>query len=189
MIKVDIHDWQDFEIARLFKIKSPSTRSIKTYNDGDVPYVSSGGVNNGIVTHLEPKENEVLEAGNCITVSPLDGSSFYQEDDFLGRGGAGSAISMLYNPNLSKYNALFICTILKISSKKFDYSDALTGDNLEKLIIKLPVLHDDNGEIYIDNWKEYSDKGFVPDWAFMYNYMKDMEDKAQKRIDTLNSIM
>ena len=189
MNRVDIHDWQDFTIARLFDIKSPATRSIKTYNDGDVPYVSSGGVNNGIVSYLEPKEDEELEVGNCITVSPLDGSSFYQEDDFLGRGGAGSAISMLYNPNLSKYNALFICTIIKISSKKFDYSDALTGDNLENLIIKLPVLHDDSGAIHIDDEKKYSDDGFVPDWSFMETYMQSMEDKAQNRIDLLNSII
>ena len=119
MNRVDIHEWKSFTIGKLFDIKSPASRSLQTYNDGDVPYVSSGGVNNGIVKYLEPKENEELEAGNCITVSPLDGSSFYQEDDFLGRGGAGSAISMLSNPNLSKYSALFICTIIKISSKKF----------------------------------------------------------------------
>ncbi len=189
MNRVDIHEWKSFTIGKLFDIKSPASRSVKTYNDGDVPYVSSGGVNNGIVSYLEPKKNEKLEAGNCITVSPLDGSSFYQEDDFLGRGGAGSAISMLYNPNLSKYSALFICTIIKISSKKFDYSDALTGENLEKLIIKLPVLYDNSGAIYIDDKKEYSDDGFVPDWSFMERYMQSMEDKAQNRIDLLNSII
>lgn len=188
MNKVDIHDWQDFTIKRLFKIESPATRSIKTYNEGDVPYVSSGSINNGIVSFLEPKENEKLETGNCITVSPLDGSAFYQEDDFLGRGGAGSAISMLYNPNLSKYNALFVCTIIKISSKKYDYSDALTGDNLERLMIKLPVLHDDMGNIYIDDSKTYSDEGYVPDWCYMGKYMQSIEGKAQNRIDLLNSI-
>ena len=148
--KVNINDWQEFVISKLFKIESPAARSIKTYNYGEIPYVSSGSVNNGIVSYLEPKEDEKLEMGNCITVSPLDGSSFYQEYDFLGRGGAGSSISMLYNENLSKYNALFICTVIKISAKKFDYSDALTGDNLNRLIIRLPVLHNADGSIHID---------------------------------------
>lgn len=186
--KVDISEWKGFVISRLFEIKSPAERSIKTYNSGAVPYVSSGKMNNGIISYLEPKDDEELEKGNCITVSPLDGSSFYQEDDFLGRGGAGSAISMLYNENLSKYSDLFICTIIKISAKKFDYNDALTGDNLENLIINLPVLHNEDGSIYIDIEKKYSDDGYMPDWEYMSRYMEDIESKAQNRIDLLRGI-
>ena len=186
--KVDINDWQGFVISRLFVIESPAERSIKTYNSGDVPYVSSGKMNNGIISYLDPKEDEELEKGNCITVSPLDGASFYQEDDFLGRGGAGSAISMLYNENLSKYNGLFMCTVIKISAKKFDYNDALTGANLENLIIKLPVLHNEDGSIYIDKEKKYSDDGYIPDWEYMSRYMEAIEEKAQNRIDLLRGI-
>ncbi len=186
--KVDISDWQGFIISRLFVIESPAERSIKTYNSGDIPYVSSGKKNNGIVSYLEPKDDEELEKGNCITVSPLDGSSFYQEDDFLGRGGAGSAISMLYNEKLSKYSALFICTIIKNTSKKYDYNDALTGDNLANLIIKLPVLHNEDGSICIDKDKKYSDYGYMPDWTLMESYMETIEAKAQKRIDLLSII-
>lgn len=188
MNKIDIMEWKEFQISKLFTIKSPAARSIKTYNEGEIPYVSSGSVNNGIVSYLEPKEDEELEEGNCITVSPLDGSSFYQETDFLGRGGAGSAISMLYNENLSKYSGLFICTVIKISAKKFDYNDALTGDNLNDLTIMLPALHDENGSIYFDEEKKYSDMGYVPDWDYMSSFMKSIESKAQSRIDLLKSI-
>lgn len=188
MNKVDISDWKDFVISKLFKIESPAARSMKTYNEGDVPYVSSGSVNNGIASYLEPKEDEKLEKGNCITVSPLDGASFFQEDDFLGRGGAGSAISMLYNENLSKYNGMFICTIIKISAQKFDYSDALTGDNLSNLVVKLPALHNDDGSISVDDEKRYSDDGYVPDWEYMDSYMKSIETKAQNRIELIKSI-
>ncbi len=185
---VDIASWKEFQISRVFRIGSPASRSIKTYNEGDVPYVSSGSVNNGIISYLEPNEDENLEKGNCITVSPLDGSSFYQEDDFLGRGGAGSAISLLYNDNLSKYNALFICTVIKIMAQKFDYSDALTSDNLKTLKIILPAQQDKNGEFTIDATKQYSDEGFIPDWNYMGSYMEKIEEKAQKRIDILNKL-
>ena len=65
----------------------------------------------------------------------------------------------------------------------------MTSDNLENLTIKLPVLHDDNGAIFIDEKKEYSDSGYMPDWNYMENYMQSMEDKAQNRIDLLNSII
>lgn len=188
MKTIDVSDWKEFVISRMFRIETPASRTMKSYNEGDIPYVSSGAVNNGIVSYLEPMDNEQLEKGKCITVSPLDGTSFYQEEDFLGRGGAGSAISMLYNENLTKYNALFICTVIKIIAQKFDYSDALTSDNLKNLAIKLPALHDKKGAFVIDEKKEYSDEGYLPDWEYMGEFMKAIEPKAQDRIDLLKSI-
>ncbi len=180
-----IDKWQEFEISRLFEIKSPASRSIKKYEEGEVPYVSSGSVNNGIISYLAPKENEKLEEGGCITVSPLDGSSFFQEEDFLGRGGAGSAISLLYNSNLNRYNALFICTVIKRAAQKFDYSDAFTSDNLKTLRLKLPTLCNDDDSYYFDNEKRYSDKGYVPDWKTMEMYMKEIEVIARKKVELL----
>ncbi len=192
-----IEKWKEFEVSKLFTIKSPASRSIKKYDEGDTPYVSSGSVNNGIVSYLSPKEEEKLvdgkkikvkeklEEGNCITVSPLDGSSFYQENDFLGRGGAGSAISLLYNSELSKYNALFICTVIKKASSKFGYSDALTSDNLKTLKLKLPTLMKKDGTYVVDKEKKYSEDGFVPDWNAMEEYMKEVEKIAQNKVNLL----
>ena len=185
---IDVSGWKKFAISRLFIIDSPAARTIKTYNEGSIPYVSSGAINNGIISYLEPKDNETLEKGNCITVSPLDGTSFYQENDFLGRGGAGSAISMLYNGSLNKYNALFICTVIKLTAQRFDYSDALTSDNLKNLLISLPAMRDENGTYIIDADKAYSDEGYLPDWNFMSKYMHEIESKAKNRIDLLKSI-
>ena len=73
MNKVDINEWKEFKISKLFTIKPPAARSIKTYNEGEIPYVSSGSVNNGIVSYLEPKEDEELEDddGEDITFDDL----------------------------------------------------------------------------------------------------------------------
>ena len=186
--ELTIDSWRDFVIVKLFTIKSPASRSIKKYNEGEIPYVSSGSVNNGIISYLEPQKDEQLEEGNCITVSPLDGSSFFQDEDFLGRGGAGSAISLLYNPNLSKYNALFICTVIKKAAQKFDYSDALTSDNLRTLKIKLPARYNKDGSVYLDEKKEYSDEGFVPDWEYMGHYMQEIEKVARDSLSRFQSV-
>lgn len=183
-----IAEWKEFEIAKLFNIQSPATRSIKSYSEGDVPYVSSGSYNNGIVSYLEPRDGEILERGQCITVSPLDGSAFYQEEDFLGRGGAGSAISLLYNENLNKYNAMFICTIIKNVAERFNYSDALTSDNLKTLRIKLPCKHNDDGTVYCDVYKKYSDAGFMPDWLSMTEYMEQLEEKVLTSLNRLQTV-
>ncbi len=189
MNDIDISGWQEFQMQRLFKIKTPASRTIKKYTEGETPYVSSSGLNNGVVSYLSPQKDEVLEKGNCITVSPLEGTpAFYQKNDFLGRGGAGSAISLLYNDNLNENNALFICTVIKASAKKFDYSDAFNSDNLRLLKIKLPIQYDAEGNPIIDKEFCYSQEGYVPDWTFMSEYIKNIEKRARERIEKLASV-
>lgn len=113
---------------------------------------------------------------------------FFQEEDFLGRGGAGSAISLLYNLNLTRYNALFICTIIKIMAEKFGYNDALTSDNLRKLRIKLPIEYKEDGSRVYDSEKRYSDEGFVPDWGGMEKCMKELKKKVDKSLDSFQAV-
>lgn len=165
--KVDTREWGEFRVGELFDIKHPAARSEKKYCEGEINYVSSGAFNNGVANKLMPLPNELLDRGGCITVSPLDGSSFYQEEDFLGRGGSGASISILYNSHLNRNNALFICSVIRSSANGFGYTDLLNGENLKSLTIKLPV-----------------DKTGQPDWAYMEEYMRKVEERVKKTINT-----
>lgn len=158
MKQIDTKQWKEFIIKDLFTVKRPSARSQANYNDGDIPFVASGNFNNGVLKYLKPKKGEILDVGNCITVSPIDGSSFYQEDDFLGRGGAGSSIILLYNPNLNLYNGYFIATVIRTVCRKYAYSDMANKDTIGAEKIKLPV--DETGN---------------PDFLYMESYMKNLE--------------
>lgn len=160
--KVDTREWGEFRVGELFDIKHPAARSEKKYCEGDTNYVSSGAFNNGVANKLTPLPNELLDQGKCITVSPLDGSSFYQEGDFLGRGGSGASISILYNSHLNKNNALFICSVIRSSANGFGYTDLLNGENLKSLTIRLP-----------------KDKTGQPDWAYMEEYMRKVEERVK----------
>lgn len=160
--KVDTREWGEFQVGELFDIKHPAARSEKKYCEGEINYVSSGAFNNGVANKLMPLPNESLDRGGCITVSPLDGSSFYQEEDFLGRGGSGASISILYNSHLNRNNALFICSVIRSSANGFGYTDLLNGENLKSLTIKLPV-----------------DKTGQPDWEYMEEYMRKVEEKVK----------
>lgn len=160
--KVDTREWREFRVGELFDIKRPAARSKKKYCEGEINYVSSGAFNNGVANKLMPLPNELLDRGGCITVSPLDGSSFYQEEDFLGRGGSGASILILYNSHLNRNNALFICSVIRSSANGFGYTDLLNGENLKSLTIKLPM-----------------DKTGQPDWAYMEEYMRKVEEKAK----------
>lgn len=170
MKQIDTNQWKEFVIKDIFTLKRPAARSQANYNDGSVPFVASGNFNNGILKYLEPKKDEALDAGNCITVSPIDGSSFYQEHDFLGRGGAGSSIILLYNPNLNLYNGYFIATIIRTVCKKYAYSDMANKDTIGEEIIKLPV--DEKGN---------------PDFAYMESYMRNLESAISSSLTALRS--
>lgn len=89
--EIDTSGWKEFVIGNLFEISRPIARSKDSYADGDVPFVASGCFNNGVIAMVAPHDDEQIDDGNCLTVSPLDGCTFYQPADFLGRGGAGSA--------------------------------------------------------------------------------------------------
>ena len=158
MSKIDTSKWEPFKIRTLFTVKRPAARSQSKYEDGDVPFVASGNYNNGVLKYLKPQKDEVLDRGNCITVSPIDGSAFYQKDDFLGRGGAGSSIILLYNDNLNEYNGYFIATVIRTVCKKYYYSDMANKNVIAEETIKLPV-----------------DENHQPDFSYMELYMKSQE--------------
>lgn len=171
MNKIDTSLWGEFYIGSIFEIRRPASRSKVNYEIGDVPFVASGNYNNGVVDYLSPNNDEELDKGNCITVSPLDGSSFYQKRDFLGRGGAGSAIIMLYNKKLNEFNGLFVASVIRRALVKYTYNDQLSSSVIVSEKIKLPV--DSNGE---------------PDWNYMENYMKAIEDKVCKSLSMLEKV-
>jgi hypothetical protein len=43
-----------------------------------------------------------------------------------------------------------------------------------KSIIKLPVKHNPDGTIYVDDKCTYSENGYVPDWRFMEDYIRSL---------------
>lgn len=166
--KIDTTKWENFVIEDLFDIKRPSSRSQSDYEEGEIPFIASGNFNNGVLKYLMPKDNELLDKGNCITVSPVDGSSFYQKEDFLGRGGAGSSIILLYNDHLNEKNGTFIATIIRKICSKYGYSDMGSKESIRKEIIKIPVDDENN-----------------PDWSYMEQYMKNIELQSRKSIEKL----
>ena len=157
MININTDKWKEFKIGNLFEISRPVARSQARYEDGNVPFVSSGNFNNGVTKWCNPKNNEVLDEGNCITVSPLDGAAFYQAKSFLGRGGAGSAILILRNSELTELSGLFISSVIRRSLTKYTYSDQLNSNTVVDESIHLPVDSDGN-----------------PNWTYMNDYMSEV---------------
>lgn len=124
---------------------------------GDIPFVASGAMNNGVMKCCKTCEGEQLDAGNCITVSPVDGSSFYQPMDFLGRGGAGSSILMLRNNGLNLFRGEFMARMIQQTCSKYNYGHMGNKDSIKRERVMLPI--DEDGK---------------PDYAYMEQYAKNM---------------
>lgn len=154
---LDEVEWAVFHIGELFDVKRPAARSKDDYKDGDVPFVASGAANNGVMKCCVPKEGEQLDKGGCITVSPVDGSSFYQPMEFLGRGGAGSSILMLYNERVSEWSGQFIARMVRQTCSKYTYGHMGNKDSIKREAIQLPLASDGK-----------------PDYVYMEQYVKNM---------------
>lgn len=164
-MKLNDREWGVFLIGDLFSVKRPPARNKDDYELGEVPFVASGSMNNGVMKCCKPHEDDKLDDAGCITVSPVDGSAFYQSYSFLGRGGAGSSILMLYADTLNLYNGQFIAKMISNTCAcKYSYGHMGNKDAIKRERIMLPV--DDNDE---------------PDYQFMEDYMKELMVTKRKQ--------
>jgi len=145
-----IDNWEEFRIGDIFK--TSTTKPLITTEKGSLPYVTRSGQNNGINDYVSD-ENYILNKGNCITIGAEGAVAFYQKFDFV----AGVKVYTLRNKNLSKYSALFICTILNSYNYKYNYGRARILSKIEREIVRLPKT-----------------KNSSPDWDYMENYIKSL---------------
>lgn len=161
---LDEKEWDEFFIGDLFEVSRPKSRNKDDYYFGNTPFVASGALNNGVMKCCDAKQDEQLDAGNCITVSPVDGSTFYQPMDFLGRGGAGSSILMLRSDWLNLYLGQFIARTVRQTCSKYTYGHMGNKDSIKRERIMLPI--DDSGK---------------PDYEYMEQYSKNMMLRKYKQ--------
>lgn len=153
-------DWGCFRIGELFEVKRPVARNKDDYEAGSVPFVASGAQNNGVMRFCTPHPGEKLDAKGCITVSPVDGSAFFQPFDFLGRGGAGSSVLMLYNDCINEASGLFLARMISQTCSKYTYGRMGNKDGIKRETLLLPI-----------------DAAGQPDYAYMEQYVKNLMHK------------
>ena len=172
MAKVDVVDWKAFRLGDLFVLERPAARVVREYDEGDMPFVASGMNNNGVSCFVTPLHDTDFEEGHCLTVSPLDGSCFWQPDSFLGRGGSGASICILRRAALTEYQGLFVASCVRYAlSEAAGYGNLYTGSKLLDAVIFLPATPDGQ-----------------PDWAYMDAYMSEVLKKEEVFAEHLASL-
>ena len=120
----------------------------------DIYYIGAKKNDNGVMKSVS-YDNSLITKGNCI-IFICDGQGSvgyanYMNKDFIG----STTLTAGYNPNLNRYNALFIVTLLDKERYKYSYGRKY-GPHLSNTFIKLPT------------------KNNEPDWQFMEDYIRSL---------------
>lgn len=165
--KVDTREWGEFRVGELFDaFLSKDDIQPKAIVEGNTPLVSSGKENNGIIAFIDNKNARLWEA-NTLTVD-MFGKVFYQEQPYYAVSHGRVNILMPRMP-MTKHCMQFIgCAIERVTTDKYAFSEMCTGTKLLKDVILLP-----------------KDKTGQPDWAYMEEYMRKVEERVKATIGEL----
>lgn len=176
-MNLNTYEWKEFKIPSLFDVCPGKYYSKDSYDEGKTPYISASDTHNGIssMTNLEPDFT-----GNKITIGKIGATAYYQSQPFC----ATSDVNVLTPKfKMSPFVGLFISRIINYSENyKWSYGRQCRVGDTNKIVIKLPIKYRllDGGktkEPIIDESYEYSEKGYIPDWDFMEDYIKSLHSR------------
>lgn len=182
-MNLSISDWKEFKISSLFTIYNGKgiTKEEITEHPGTFAVVQSGEENNGILGKIDldycKNMNYTLSEKPCLTVarSGCAGYVSYQPDGCAVGDSAKLLLSKYENANNSHY--LFLQTVLAANRFKYAYGRKVTKEKYMNDSVRLPVRHNPDGTLFIDETHTYSELGCVPDWKFMENYIHSLHYK------------
>ncbi len=170
---IDISKWKDFSVGELFNILNGKgvTKAEIYGHPGTLPAIQSGEDNFGRIGFLDYdyciKKKYTISKGECLTVARSGSSGYvgYQPTKCV-VGDSAKILEPRFEANRSRL--LFIRVLLMKNKAKYAYTDKVTKDNYEKDIIPLPIKADE-----------------TPDWEFMEDYIRKVEEKQSANISCL----
>lgn len=156
--------WKSFFIVDVFDtIQRGKRLKVADHLVGEVPYVSSSALNNG-VDNFVSNDKGVRKFSDCLSLanSGSVGSSFYEPFEFV----ASDHITHLKSKAFNKYHYLFLATMTGRLSQKYNFNREINDKRISREIILLPI--NDKGE---------------PDYEYMEKYSKNLLcEKIQRYI-------
>ena len=148
--KIDTNTWKEFNFVSKdlwTKIKHGERLIEADRIKGETPYYSASEYNNSLTDTIE---NPLFIEKDCIVYSTF-GTAFWVEGDFT----ASDEIYAFHNPEINKYIALFITTMMRKNQYKFKFGRKAFYNKFQNEILLLPATQDGQ-----------------PDWLYMENYIK-----------------
>ena len=167
MSSIDTKNWKEFYLKDLFTITWSLTtpkNSLDLDNSKPYPYVTTAATNNWISWYSD----KYTEDWNVLTVdSAVLWYCSYQEKKFTASDHVEKLIPKF---RMTKRVALFLVGIINKTWEvlQYAYNEKRSQTALKKETINLPV-----------------DNEWNPDWFFMENYIKNIEEKCKTKLQNL----
>lgn len=160
-MNLNVESWKEFIISDYFEVYlSSGDLKLDECEPGNIPLVSSGTTNNGIVGYINEKGDgkaQIFKA-NSITVDMFC-NTFYQNNDYYAV--SHGRVNILYPKfKCNAFIGLFICGIINKEKFKFSYGRAVYSSEISRMVIKLPATSTGS-----------------PDWDFMEQYIESLNHK------------
>lgn len=156
-------EWKEFNFNDIFrKIQRGKRLKKDDHIEGNVPYISSTSLNNGLDQFIG-NEYKVRKFKNNITLanSGSVGSCFYHEYEYI----ASDHVTSLTLDKADKYIYLFMATIIKRLEEKYSFNREINDKRIRKEKFILPA-----------------DKNGNPHWDYMSNFMKNIESEKLEEV-------
>lgn len=174
---IKIANWKDFYLHKLFKTRMGNgiDAVVTTNYNPKYNYVSRDSNGNGVVGFVDEIEGEEPFPAGTMSLAlggSFLGSCFIQKESFYTAQNVGV---LQEREPLSIYTKLFIATLIRNECKiKYQaFGRELNSHFRKDFTIKLPIKMDKTNIVYDEN-KFYSDEGYIPDWEFMDNFIKNL---------------
>ena len=171
------HKWKEFDFVDIFEIrKGFYNKKPPCYENGNIPFIGATDSNNGITGFSDyetidanskigygPNESidRKLFPGNaiCVTNNGSVGYAYYQPSEFT----CTHDVNPLYLKNiaLNRHLAMFLIACIEKQRVCFTYARKWRPKRMVHSKLMLPI-----------------DEAEQPDWSFMENFMKEVENDA-----------
>lgn len=165
MKQIDTSLWQDFRVGDLFTFERGKIKKLQIIKDGETPVIAAARSNQGVAGYYDvdaPYKNQITISCNGVGC----GSTFYHDYPFNVNG---DAIVLIERQPIPAGAMHFIsCVLDGVLTRKYSYAEKCSPQKAGEEIIKLPVVSEN-----------------MPDWEYMVEYMKRIEQKVNKEINLL----
>ena len=176
-LEFDVGEWKYFYLKNICDISMGNKMdwSAMTMDNPEVNFVGRSADDNGVAGKVDIVDDVEPYKAGCITVALGGslGSSYLQNEAFY----TSQNVSVLeFEDEVSDAAKIFIsCLIMNESKYKyFPFGRELNTHIRTDFGFTLPVKHNADGTIFIDDEHTYSEEGYVPDWQFMEDYIKSL---------------
>lgn len=164
--------WKKFKLTDLFELHlAKGDLQPKKLENGDIPLVSAGMTNNGIVMNIKEGDGKSEKFNSNVITIDMFGKAFYQNKDFFAVS-HGRVNILKPKFELNSYIGLFLVSVFdKKLIGDFSFSKMCSQGRLKSERILLPVNKNDK-----------------PDFELMENFIKQIEKENNSLLKMIRKV-